>query len=308
MDLLNSRTRPDLSTFTDIQLLDIIKCIYPDYNTDFDSISRIELVKKILELWENAPISIDAECPICLDVITNSNNMITNCGHSFHSSCMFKYIINIKNNSTIINSIKCPKCRHLIYSNLSNDLNSSDSSDSTNSLDSSDSTDTFISQNITGNIINVTTTQPGSNIFLNQDTSSVPLHNSSNLFEDLSFPINLYTGMWTSTDLLCPFPNNIVNLTNINNLNNLSDFSNVIIDDNDFSNNIFNSLDTSQYVNILGGNPFNQIVNISGNIFINNDNNDNTNHNNDNNDDNTSISSILTIDSVVNSDSQSNPV
>lgn len=42
------------------------------------------------------------ECPICFDVITSINCTTTECGHSFHSYCIFK---NLSQNNG------CPMCR-----------------------------------------------------------------------------------------------------------------------------------------------------------------------------------------------------
>ena len=44
------------------------------------------------------------ECCICLEKILNKNISITECNHSFHTSCLLKY-----------NKQKCPICRQLLY-------------------------------------------------------------------------------------------------------------------------------------------------------------------------------------------------
>jgi len=46
------------------------------------------------------------ECPICMSEILNINFSITECGHSFHSSCLLKNIIH--------NNCSCPICRTLL--------------------------------------------------------------------------------------------------------------------------------------------------------------------------------------------------
>ena len=44
------------------------------------------------------------ECPICLDLIlANVNCVTTDCGHSFHTSCLMK--------NTAVNGYDCPYCR-----------------------------------------------------------------------------------------------------------------------------------------------------------------------------------------------------
>jgi hypothetical protein len=44
------------------------------------------------------------ECCICLNKILNKNISITECNHSFHTSCLLKY-----------NKQQCPLCRCLMY-------------------------------------------------------------------------------------------------------------------------------------------------------------------------------------------------
>jgi hypothetical protein len=48
----------------------------------------------------------NSECPICMELITSTNTTITDCGHAFHSSCIFRHIV--KNNL-------CPLCRNEMY-------------------------------------------------------------------------------------------------------------------------------------------------------------------------------------------------
>jgi hypothetical protein len=45
-----------------------------------------------------------SECCICLGEILNKNISITECNHSFHTSCLLKY-----------NNKKCPICRQSLY-------------------------------------------------------------------------------------------------------------------------------------------------------------------------------------------------
>uniref|UniRef100_A0A6C0E0M1 RING-type domain-containing protein n=1 Tax=viral metagenome TaxID=1070528 RepID=A0A6C0E0M1_9ZZZZ len=42
------------------------------------------------------------DCPICLNIIENSDCCTTECGHHFHSSCIFR---------NFTNSFSCPMCR-----------------------------------------------------------------------------------------------------------------------------------------------------------------------------------------------------
>ena len=52
----------------------------------------------------DAPSPLMMECPICFDDINPSNNcIITECNHTFHSSCMLKSIVH--------GNFDCPCCR-----------------------------------------------------------------------------------------------------------------------------------------------------------------------------------------------------
>ena len=53
------------------------------------------------------------DCPICLDVIGDTNNIITECGHKFHASCI---MINI-----VSNGFNCPCCRFVMAKNHKQD-------------------------------------------------------------------------------------------------------------------------------------------------------------------------------------------
>lgn len=43
------------------------------------------------------------ECPICMDIISDGNNVTTECGHKFHCTCL---VLNIAHNG-----FDCPYCR-----------------------------------------------------------------------------------------------------------------------------------------------------------------------------------------------------
>ena len=63
-----------------------------------------------------------SECPICMSEISNINFSITECGHSFHSSCLLKNIIH--------NNCSCPICRTLLVEPIYHDENDFDDDDS----------------------------------------------------------------------------------------------------------------------------------------------------------------------------------
>jgi hypothetical protein len=48
----------------------------------------------------------NSECPICFDVIGDNNNIITECGHKFHASCIMKNVS--------MNGFNCPCCRSVM--------------------------------------------------------------------------------------------------------------------------------------------------------------------------------------------------
>jgi hypothetical protein len=78
------------------------------------------------------------ECPICMDVIDqNSNLVITECGHSFHCSCLMK--------NTAHNGFGCPNCRTMM-AELPN-YEDDDDDDDDDSYTSTDSYDYDVEEN-----------------------------------------------------------------------------------------------------------------------------------------------------------------
>jgi len=52
------------------------------------------------------------ECPICYEeIMTKTTAFITNCGHSFHKKCLFKYIETKWLSSSYTSPARCPMCR-----------------------------------------------------------------------------------------------------------------------------------------------------------------------------------------------------
>lgn len=199
MDFFNSKIKPDITKFSDTELVNI--CLKSNEitqtNTQIKDMQREDLIKQVNMIWNNLCIGPDIDCPICLEVITNQDNMITNCGHYFHSSCMIKYIVKTKLNN---NCIGCPKCRTNIYIEESNqNIEQIELVESVESIES-----------------------------IEYDNNN--FSNMLEYFDNGGYPINLYTGFWTNTNT------NINTNTNTNTeltlegflLNNINFYSNSI--------------------------------------------------------------------------------
>lgn len=49
-------------------------------------------------------------CPVCLDIISDKNNIITNCGHKYCLTCIISLSIHKDRNTAQNNLLKCPMC------------------------------------------------------------------------------------------------------------------------------------------------------------------------------------------------------
>jgi hypothetical protein len=188
MEIFESKIKPDLSTFSDDKLVKIL--IEKTGECNFST--RLELVNKIYEIWGEIPLSNDLDCPICLEKVTNNNHLITNCGHYFHSNCVFKYIIDKNNKKNIFLNkfeISCPQCRNVIYqdAHVEEDIENEIEDYNEYEYDSSD-----IGSNIQNNQLEDSLEQEFSHI--EQD------NNDNNNFEQFDIPINLHTGLWYNMD------------------------------------------------------------------------------------------------------------
>lgn len=66
---------------------------------------------------------VDIECPICMEPIENgSNKTVTQCGHAFHSSCIFQ-------NMAAHNGFGCPYCRTTLAEEIESDDDDDDDDD-----------------------------------------------------------------------------------------------------------------------------------------------------------------------------------
>lgn len=106
--------------------------VYHDFNNDKVRISELrqgentiskylyildfnlEYIRKVKKnIYDNLKIKhyikIGEECPICYEAIYNRKDaLLTDCGHSFHYSCIIKYDYK---NSFLKNGVFCPVCR-----------------------------------------------------------------------------------------------------------------------------------------------------------------------------------------------------
>ncbi len=122
---LQTNTRPVVDKFTNEDLVKIITHFEPELNTNY--LTRIDLVKKIFELWNEQELfdinSNTIECLICYDNLTQGNNLTLSCGHKFHSTCLIRTAVyktaytfdvcikDTENNSNkIVIDCQCPQC------------------------------------------------------------------------------------------------------------------------------------------------------------------------------------------------------
>jgi hypothetical protein len=47
-----------------------------------------------------------SDCPVCYEVIGDTNSTTTSCGHHFHTSCLIRSVMSVNN--------LCPCCRHTL--------------------------------------------------------------------------------------------------------------------------------------------------------------------------------------------------
>lgn len=113
------------------------------YNIDGENEKKKIIVDFIVDLWKKFPLVDESgdvvECGICLNYITNIDNMSLRCGHKIHSSCFVNYLFtNLKNtrnsssNNDLIFLFRCPNCRINLTDTIdeySNNINNIDNGD-----------------------------------------------------------------------------------------------------------------------------------------------------------------------------------
>lgn len=156
-NIFDNKTKPDVSNYNINELKWIIfnynKSYCKESNLEIENIeiknienieniekmNKLELIKIINNLWFLHPIQNNIECLFCLNIITNGDNLITNCGHLYHSTCFFNYLFNSFNHElnksvNITNYFRCPKCRNYL-SNQINDSNNTNEYENENIID-----------------------------------------------------------------------------------------------------------------------------------------------------------------------------
>jgi hypothetical protein len=74
----------------------------------------------------------DSECPICYEIIGDKNNIITECNHNFHASCIMQNITR--------NGFNCPCCRQAMTENAGDNAESDSDEDADDDDDSYEDT------------------------------------------------------------------------------------------------------------------------------------------------------------------------
>lgn len=59
----------------------------------------------------------DIECSICISIIGDKNKVVTECGHTFHASCLMQHVS--------FNGYGCPCCRTIMVSSSENSTTNS---------------------------------------------------------------------------------------------------------------------------------------------------------------------------------------
>jgi len=185
-NIFKNKIKPNLINYSSDELKFIINNYFIinkkllENTINLENMTRIELELEIIKLWKNYPISNNdfeiINCTICLNPITNSDNLLLRCNHLLHSSCYFNYLftnfieINNKTNK-LTNFFRCPECRNYLTENI---------------------------QTYNENSNNQTELETYG--FVNYE-NIVILQNETNNYEydsDLNLDINLISGLWES--------------------------------------------------------------------------------------------------------------
>lgn len=151
--LIDKKIKPDLSKYNELQLENIYSDFTENKNNYLKKINisidaqiviqnicneikiMVDIQQTVNELWKKFPLLNNegeiVECMICLNYITNSDNIIFECEHITHSSCFLNYLFsNLKNmesnDANLLKLFRCPKCRSCVTEKIKKTLNSAD--------------------------------------------------------------------------------------------------------------------------------------------------------------------------------------
>ena len=119
IDILNSICY-DVESVENLKIYNLI------FSNEHEFVKKKILINCLNDLWKKIPIIDECgekiDCVICLNYITNCDNISFLCEHRTHSTCFFNYLFtNLKNNSDdcddstnddLIKLFRCPNCRN----------------------------------------------------------------------------------------------------------------------------------------------------------------------------------------------------
>ena len=185
-NIMNSSILPDFTILTQDECISLLQ----KYSNNFIISENINVIEELKKIWKNK-LYHNLECTICLEELKNGDNLITECGHYYHSSCIFNYITSLIKNGRLSEDnsvIKCPKCKKSLagYDNEENEENEdNDSRESHNTSISSESSNDLFSDESNTDFTLFTNTDENGNI-----VEYTIQHNS---FDDI---IDIRTGEW----------------------------------------------------------------------------------------------------------------
>jgi len=213
LNIFNNKLKP---TFNEYNLDDLKNLYKLKTNEEIDNIEKNDLIDKLNILWKNTPLDNDIDCAFCMELVTNGDNMITNCGHYYHTTCYLKYINSSMNNflgttiqetSNLSNIFKCPKCRNNLIEINQYNINNNQ-------------------YNINNNQNNINNDFSINDIpNLNDDTNEVPILDPRYDYFNNDINMDINTGLWVFNNASHIILNNEIHNEIYNNYQNLYDRS-----------------------------------------------------------------------------------
>lgn len=183
----------DSHIFPDFTILSVDECIslYQQYSNK-PILENTNVIEELKNIWKNKSYH-NLECTICLEELKNGDNLITECGHYYHSSCVFKYIASLIKNNKLYkdnNIIKCPKCKKYLIDEKDineEESNVEDSNEYNNSYNTSISSESLESSS---------SNDSGFGLFYDEDENGNTIEYTIEAI-DFSRGIDITTGNWT---------------------------------------------------------------------------------------------------------------